>query len=154
GSATTPEYVLLDMDAPPGASAPRRLAILDRADAVMHLGKEMERVLSLTENVFDRVVDRPCLLVRVAPVGQRQAAMDAVDEAIRGQLKKQVAEAAFRLRDLSRPNTFPRCGYPIDLAAQGSESQQTRSFARKLAERLRESNKLTDVWTDPEAADR
>jgi multidrug efflux pump subunit AcrB len=154
GRATSPEYVLLDMDAPPGASAARRLAILDRADAVMRLGKEMERVLSVTENVFDRVADRPCLLVRVAAAGQRQAAMDAVAEAIRGQLQKQVAEAAFRLRDLSRPNAFPRCGYPIDLAVQGSESQPTRSFTRKLAERLRESNKLTDVWTDAEAADR
>jgi multidrug efflux pump subunit AcrB len=152
--AASPRYILLDMDAPPGASAQRQLAVLDRADQVMRLGKEVERVMILTDNVFDRLPDRPCLLVRVAPAGQGQPGMDAMIEAIRRQLEKQVADAAFRLRDLSQPKAFPRCGYPIDLAVHGPEGDQVRSFARKLAERLRASHKLTDVWTDAEAADR
>jgi multidrug efflux pump subunit AcrB len=80
--------------------------------------------------------------------------MDRVIEAIRKQLEKQVAEAAFRMRDLSQPKAFPRCGYPIDFAVHGPDGNQVRSFARKLAERLRASHKLTDVWTDAEAADR
>jgi multidrug efflux pump subunit AcrB len=152
--AAGPRYVLLDLDAPAGASAQRQLAVLDRADKVMRLGKEVERVMILTDNVFDRLPDRPCLLVRVAPAGRGQPAMDAVIEAIRKQFAKQVAEAAFRLRDLSQPKAFPRCGYTIDLAVHGPEGDQVRNFARKLAERLRASHKLTDVWTDAEAADR
>jgi multidrug efflux pump subunit AcrB len=152
--ATGPRYVLLDMDAPPGSSAERQLAVLDRADQVMRHGKEVERVMILTDNVFDRLPDRPCLVVRVAPAGQGQPGMEAMIEAIRRELEKQVAEAAFRLRNLSQPKASPRCGYPIDFAVHGPEGDQVRSFARKLAERLRASQKLTDVWTDAEAADR
>ena len=128
--AASPRYVLLDMDAPPGASAQRRLAVLDRADQVMRLGKEVERVMILTDNVFDRLPDRPGLLVRVAQAGPGQPDMDAVMEAIRRQLEKEVADAAFRLRDLSQPKAFPRCGYPVDFAVHGPEGDQVRSFAR------------------------
>jgi multidrug efflux pump subunit AcrB len=152
--ATSPQYVLLDMDAPPGASAERKLATLERADQVMRLGKQIKRVMSLTDNVFDRLPDRPCVVVRVDPARRGQSEMDTMIEAIRRQLEKQVAEAAFRLRDLSRPSAFPRCGYPIDFALHGPDGNRARSFARKLAERLRASGKLTDVWTGAEAADR
>ena len=157
----------IQIDLPAGAfahEAERQLAAaadfqkearnLDRADQVMRHGKEVERVMILTDNVFDRLPDRPCVLVRAAPAGQGQPAMDAMLEAIRKQLEKQVAEAAFRLRDLSQPKAFLRCGYPIDLAVHGPEGDQVRSFGRKLAERLRGSRKLTDVWTDAESADR
>jgi multidrug efflux pump subunit AcrB len=152
--ATSPQHVLLEMDAPPGTTAERRFAILDRADQVVRQGRAAERVLILTDNVFDRLPDRPCLLVRVASNGQAGADRDAPTAAIRRELEKQIAGAAFRLRDLSRPNAFPRGGYPIDFAVQGPEGDQLRSFARKLAERLRGSNKLTDVWTDADVADR
>jgi multidrug efflux pump subunit AcrB len=151
--AKSPQYVLLEMDAPPGASAQRQLAILDRADQVMRLGKEVERVLSLTDNVFDRLPDRPCVLVGVTAVGQGEPDIATSTEAIRRELEIQVADAAIRLRDLSRPNALARGGYPIDFAVRGPESDHVRSFARKLAERLRGSKKLTDVWTDAEAAD-
>jgi multidrug efflux pump subunit AcrB len=150
---TSAQYVLLDVIAPPGASSQRKLAILDHADQVMRLGREVKRVMSLTENVFDRLPGGLCALVRVAPGGQGQADMDTMIEAIRRQFANQVAEATFRLRDLSRPTAFPRCGYPIDFAVHGPEADRARSFARKLAERLRGTNKLTDVWTGAEAAD-
>jgi multidrug efflux pump subunit AcrB len=152
--ATSPQYVLLELNTPSGVSAEGKLAILDRADQVMRLGREVKRVMSLTENVFDYVSDRPCVLVRVAPAGQGQADMDMMIEEIRSQLGKQVAEATFRLRNLSRPAAFPRCGYRIDFAVHGPEADRAQNFARKLAERLRRSNKLIDVWTDAEAADR
>jgi multidrug efflux pump subunit AcrB len=150
---TSSQYVLVEMDAPAGASVERQLAILDRADQVMRHGKEVERVLSLTDNVFDRLPDRPCLLVRVASAGQGESDRETSTAAIRRELEKQVVEAAFRLRDLSRPNAFPRGGYPIDFAVQGPKGDQVRSFARNLGERLRGSQKLTDVWTGAEAAD-
>jgi multidrug efflux pump subunit AcrB len=151
---TSPLCVLADMDAPTGASVQRKLATLDHADHVMRLGKEVKSVLSLTDNVFDGLPDRPCMLVCVAPAGKGRADIDTMIEAIRRQLEKQVADAAFRLRDLSRPKAFPRCGYSIDLAVCGPEGNRARSFARKLVERLRASNKLTDVWNEAEAVDR
>jgi multidrug efflux pump subunit AcrB len=151
---TSPQYLLLDLNTPAGASAQRKLSILDRADQVMRAGKEVKRVMSLTENVFDRLSDRPCVLVRVAPGGLGHAAMGSMIEQIRRQLRNQIAEATFRVRDLYRPSAFPRCGYPIDFAVHGPEADGARNFARKLAERLRRSKKLNDVWTDAEAADR
>ena len=152
--ATSPQHVLLEMDVPPGTTAERQFAILDRADQVVRQGQAVEHVLILTDNVFDRLPDRPCLLVRVASDGQVGSDSDAATAAIRSEVEKQIGGAAFRLRDLSRPNAFPRGGYPIDFGVHGPEKNQVRSFARKLAERLRGSHKLTDVWTDAEVADR
>jgi multidrug efflux pump subunit AcrB len=152
--ATSPQYILLDIDMPDEASAQRKRDIIDRADQVLRLGKEIQRVMSLTDNVFDRLPDRHCVLVRVAPAGQGQADRDPMNDAVRSQLGKQVADATFRVRDLSRPKAFPRCGYAIDFAVHGPEGNLVRSFARKLAERLRASRQLTDVWTCAETADR
>jgi multidrug efflux pump subunit AcrB len=66
----------------------------------------------------------------------------------------EVKGATVRVRDLSRKGSFPGCGYPVDLAVQGPQSDSMQAFAVKLAERLGKSNKFTDVSADPESLPR
>lgn len=153
GATTSPPYVLVDMDAPSNASAKRKLAMLERADQALRLGNEGGRVLSLTENIFDRLPDKPCLLVRLPPTVKKKSDIEKAIEATHDQLAKRVAEPAFCVRNLSRPRAFPDCGYVVDFAVYGPETDQVRSVARRLAERLRESKKLTDVRADAAVAD-
>jgi multidrug efflux pump subunit AcrB len=69
---------------------------------------------------------------------------------IRARLEE-IPEMALRLRDLSGPGRFPRCGYPIDLAVHGPEADQVRELAQELTARMRRSKKLTDVWLNPDS---
>jgi multidrug efflux pump subunit AcrB len=59
-----------------------------------------------------------------------------------------------RLRELSGPDCFPQCGYQIDLAVSGPDAEQVRKLADKLAERLRQGNRLAEVWANTEATRR
>jgi len=63
-------------------------------------------------------------------------------------------EVTARLRDLSMPGCWPRCGYPIDLALHGPDAARVRDWARKLGERLRRCKKLTDVCVNPDSEPR
>jgi gold/copper resistance efflux pump len=72
---------------------------------------------------------------------------------IRSRLEE-IKDARLRLRDLSGPGRFPRCGYPIDLAISGPEPDRVRELARRLGELLGRSKKLTDVWVNPDSLPR
>src|SRR5262249_19724888 len=76
-----------------------------------------------------------------------------VIEAIRNRAET-IEGATLRLRDLTEPGRLPRCGYPIDLAVHGPEADRVRDWAEKLGERLRRSNKLTDVWVNQDSTPR
>jgi multidrug efflux pump subunit AcrB len=151
GWSTAPEYLLLDLALPAGASAERTFQAVRRCEALVREVGGVQDVLALSGNPFDRRRDRPCLLVRLAPARGRSASREQIAKAIRDRLG-QVEEAALRLRDLSAPGAFPRCGYPIDLAVYGDELDRVQAWATKLAERLGQSPKLTDVWADRDAA--
>src|SRR5262249_7446455 len=61
-------------------------------------------------------------------------------------------EMAVRLRDLSEPGSFPRCGYPVALAIHGPEAdRKVLALAQEFAARLSRSKTLTDVGVDPDA---
>src|SRR5262249_28570435 len=117
--ATTPEYLLLDLTLPAAASAERTDAGLKRCDQLLRITPEVQQRLALSDNPFDRATNRPCLLVRLvaADGGRAQIVQD-----LRARLGKEVPEALVRLRDLSGPGRFPRCGYPLDLAVSGPEA--------------------------------
>src|SRR5262249_9762447 len=66
----------------------------------------------------------------------------------------EIPELVLRVRDLSAPGGPLNWGYPIDLAVHGPEADRVRELAVKLAERLRQGKKLTDVWANPESAPR
>jgi multidrug efflux pump subunit AcrB len=148
--ATTPEYLLLDVALPAGASKERVVEVLKRCQAALRDVKGVQVTLALTDNPFDVAPARPCILVRLMPPGQRQSSREEMIRTIRTRLGE-IREMALRVRDLSGPGGFPRCGYPLDLAVSGPEAEPVREFATRLAERLRRSKKLMDVWANPDS---
>jgi multidrug efflux pump subunit AcrB len=149
---TTPEYLLLDPVWPAGAATERKHKGLRRCEELLRDVEGVKDVLTLSDNPFDLVRHRPCLLVRLAPAGKRKA-REQVTQSIRSRLE-QVKDMTLRVRDLSGPAGFPRCGYPVHLVIHGPEADKVRELANKLCERLRDSKKLTDLWTDPESTPR
>ena len=107
----------------------------------------MQDVLVLNTDPFEIFRDQPCILVRLTPAGKREANRDELMATIRTRLEK-IPDAVVRMRDLVRPGSFPRCGYPIDLAVTGPEADKVRDLAQKLAEQLQKSKKMTDVWAN------
>jgi multidrug efflux pump subunit AcrB len=146
GRSTNAEYLLLDPDLPAEASPERAWAVLKQGDTILRETAGVQQVLTLTENPFDHA-RRPCLLVCLDAEG-KEPVREQLMEAIRKRLGE-VKGMTLRLRDLSGPNGFPRCGYPIDLAVHGPEMQPVRDMAQKLVDRLRKSEKLADVADDP-----
>jgi multidrug efflux pump subunit AcrB len=141
----TPEHLLLDVQLPDAASVERVVEVLKRCGAILRETAGVRDVLALTDNPFDRVRERACLLARLAPADGERASRERIIRTIRGQFSKQIEEAVVRLRDLAGLSRFPRCGYPIDLALHGPEADQVRQWADTLAERLVRTGKLTDV---------
>jgi RND family efflux transporter MFP subunit len=149
----TPECLLLDPDLPAGASPERRQRLLQRCEARLRGVPGVAGVLTLSENPFDLFGGGPCLLVSLAPTAKREGARDGVIRAVRTRLDE-VKEMTVRLRDLSGPAAFPRCGYPVELAVLGPEAGPVRAFADKLAERLGRAGKLADVAANPDSTPR
>jgi len=149
----TPEYLLLDVHLPAGASAERTLQVLKRDAALLRQVPGVQDVLAMSENPFDLFGSNSCILVRLVPAEKRKVGREEVVQAIRTKLDE-IKESTLRLRDLSGPGRFPRCGYPIDFALRGAEVEQVRKFAKKLVECLGESKKLTDVWANRDSEPR
>jgi multidrug efflux pump subunit AcrB len=146
------EYLLVDLDMPAGA-ADRAARMLEQSATVLRPLPGVESILALSENPFDPFGGPPCLLVRLDSAQQRKTARQEIIKSIRTKLAKMEA-GRVRLRDLSAPGGFPRCGYPIDLALRGPDLAQVREWSARLAEKLKQSNKLIDTWADPASAPR
>jgi multidrug efflux pump subunit AcrB len=148
---TAPQYLLLDLIEPGGASAERTLKALTRCQTLLHDVAGVQDILALPENPLDAFSARPCLIVRLTPTGKTLPGPEKVAETIRARLAP-VAEATVRLRDLSAPNGFRGAGYPIEMAIEdrGLEQKHLGELANQFAKRLRETKKLTDVWADSE----
>jgi multidrug efflux pump subunit AcrB len=150
GRPSAAEHLLLEPRLPDGASVTRMIAVLRRSGALLRKIDGVEDVLALSENPFDFCGERACLLVRLAAAAKRQASRQEIMQTIRKRLAE-IQEMTLRLRDLSAAS-FPHGGYPIDLAIHGPEGDPVRRLADKLAERLGESKKLTDVWASRDSA--
>jgi multidrug efflux pump subunit AcrB len=146
---TTPEYLLLDLVLPSGATAERTLKVLTRCQELLHEVAGVQYLLALSENPFDPFPAQACLLVRLAPAGKRPPTRERIVETVRSRLA-QLSEVTVRVRDLSGPGGFLAGGYPVDMAIYGPEEKEVGKLAVRLAKRLRESKKLTDVWADSE----
>ncbi len=146
----SPQYLLLDLVMPGGASAERTRKAFARCQTMLHDVAGVQDILALSENPLDAFSARPCLVVRLAPAGKTSPGREKVIETIRSRLAA-VAEATVRLRDLSGPGGF-RGGYPVAMAVEdrGREQKHLGELAGRLARRLRETKKLTDVWADSE----
>jgi multidrug efflux pump subunit AcrB len=153
GRSADADDLLLDLTLPPGASAEQTRKVVQRCEALVREVGGVQDVLALSGNPFDLRQDRPCLLVRLGPGQGAQAGRGQVAQAIRARLEK-VEEVTPRLRDLSGPGGFPAFSYAVDLAVSGPEADRVRELATNLAERLRQGQKLTDVWADQDSAPR
>jgi len=147
---TTPHYLLLDLVEPGGASAEGTLKALARCQTLLHDVAGVQDILALSENPLDAFSARPCLVVRLTPAGKTSPDREKVVETIRSRFAP-VAEATVRLRDLSAQGSF-RGSYPVEMAVEdrGLEQKHLGELAGRLAKRLRETKKLTDVWADSE----
>jgi multidrug efflux pump subunit AcrB len=145
GQPAPPNYLLLDIDVPAGATAERSRALGRRCEKLVREENGVTDTLALSDNPFDRCPDRPCILIAL----DKKAERERVVRAIRNQTEKD--ELSVRVRDLSLPGCLPRGGYPIDLAISGPEQQEVSKLATAVAERLRKDKKLLDVWADPSA---
>jgi multidrug efflux pump subunit AcrB len=150
GRSSAPEYLLLDPAFAPGASPEQTRKAVRRCEEMVREVGGVQDVLALSGNPFDHRPDRPCLLVRLAPARGRAAGREQVVRTIRDRLGE-VEGMTPRLRDLSAAGAFPRCGYPIDLAVSGEEPDRLREWATKLADRLAQSQKVTDALADPDS---
>jgi multidrug efflux pump subunit AcrB len=142
---STPGYLLLDVDLPPGASPQRRLTAVERCAAVVRAVDGVQGVLGMTEHPFDGRRDGCCVLARLGPADRER-----LFRTVRARLGE-VEEARVRLRDLSGPGRCWGCRYPLDLAVSGPEADRVRAFAGKLAGRLRQDPSLTDLWAGSDA---
>jgi RND family efflux transporter MFP subunit len=148
---TTPEYLLLDVDLPSGASAERVEKVLSHSTELLRQTAGVQHVLAMTENPFDLFGNGPCLLVRLSDSAERKTSREAMIQAIRKRLDT-IMEMTVRVRDLSGAGGFPRCGYPIDFALRGPELDRIREWAKMLSERLVQNKKLSDVWVSRASA--
>src|SRR5262249_49941553 len=81
----------------------------------------------------------------------RQIGREQITRSIRKRLEE-LPEMALRVRDLSEPGSFPRCGYPVALAIhRPGGDKEVLALAQELAARLSKSKTLTDVAADPES---
>jgi multidrug efflux pump subunit AcrB len=142
---TTPGYLLLDVDLPPGASLQRRLHVVERCAALVREVQGVQGVLAMTEHPFDGRRDGACVLARLGPADREQLL-----RTIHARLGE-VEEAKIRLRDLSGPGRCWSCRYPLELAVSGPEADRVREFAGKLAGRLRRDQSLADLWAGSDA---
>ncbi len=152
GLPAASEYLLVDLDLP-ASTVERTARILKQSEKLLRQIPGVRHVLAFSENPFDPFGGPPCLLVLLNFAEQRKTAREEIIKTIRTNLGK-IEEGSVRLRDLSAPGSFPRCGYPINLALHGPELARVREWSAKLAEKMKQSNKLADTWVNPASAAR
>jgi multidrug efflux pump subunit AcrB len=131
----------------------RTARILDQSETVLRKLPGIRHVLALSENPFDPFGGPPCLLLLLHSAPERKTAREEISKSVRTKLSE-IVVGTVRLRDLSAAGAFPRCGYPIDLALRGPDLVQVREWSARLAEKLKQSSKLIDVWMDSVSAPR
>lgn len=147
---TIPDFLLVEVDLPTNTSPERGLAVLTRCETLLREVEGVTDVLSLPQQPLSNPWNRDCIyiLVRLAPENERKSSRQQLAESIRDRLG-QVEEITPRLCDPLGAGRCQLAGYPIELAIIDPEKEKTRILADKLVQRLRESNKLTDLWSTP-----
>jgi multidrug efflux pump subunit AcrB len=150
-ASSAPQHILLNLTLPPGASTERAVEVLNRCESILRNIEGVQDTLALTENPFDPMDGQACILARLARADHRLSSREQVIQTIRARLDQEIAEAVVRLRDLSGPSPFPTCAFPLDLCCHGPERARLVEWSEHLAERLRQSQKLTDLGVSPGA---
>jgi multidrug efflux pump subunit AcrB len=149
-----PEHLLLEVQLPDAASADRTTAVLKRCEAILKNIEGVGRLLALSENPFSRSRACSCILVRLAAADGKRADREQIKQTIRTRLRREVQDAAVRLRDLSGPGRMPEGGARVRLAVGDAGDRgfvALSETADKLAQRMEQSPELSDVGVDPAA---
>jgi multidrug efflux pump subunit AcrB len=144
------EYLLLDPDLPPSPTFDERLKTFQEWERHVRDATGVQDVLILPEHPFD-MAPRACMLVRLAPAEGRSKNRAQIVSAIRRNLGSFEGQQV-RVRDLSAPGRFPRCGYLVDFVVYGPELAQVQIMANQLVARLRQEAELSDVWVSGASA--
>jgi multidrug efflux pump subunit AcrB len=139
------KYVRVDL-APAAASSADRAGVVEKCAARARHTPGIQEELTLYGPPF-APENQACILVQLA------AGLEAKDilPELRSALEKEITPGSVRLCDVSSSPRFPLGGYAIDLAVveAAADSPERRRLADKLAERLRQSGKFTDVASSP-----
>ncbi len=149
---TPPEYLRLDISLPDGVSVERTQEAVKHCEQLLNEVAGVQDILALSVPPFTASSNQAGILLHLAPAKQRQANREQLMQTIRARLRDGLPEAQARVCDVTKSSRFPLGGYPIELAIQGPEPDKVRRLARELADRLRQSEKLTDVGTSAGAA--
>ena len=144
---TPPEYLRLDISLPDGVSAERTQEAVKHCEQLLNEVAGVQDILALSVPPFTASSNQAGILLHLAPAKQRQAHREQLMQTIRARLRERLPEAQARVCDVTKSSRFPLGGYPIELAIQGPELDKVRRLAHELADRLRQSEKLTDVGT-------
>jgi multidrug efflux pump subunit AcrB len=150
-----PEFLRLDVELPAGASSERTQKVLQRATAILRETQIVSKVLTLTGPPAAIGDNRGCLFVSLGPADRQRADRAEVIQSIRAKFDAELREAALRVCDLSGRGRSFRSGYPVAVAVQDVGDcglEETRKRAEELAQRLRQSDKLTDVAVSTQSA--
>ena len=79
GQPSTPEYLLLDIQLPVGASQERIITAQQRCGKLLSGIDGVRDVLELPDEPFELGVERPCILVRLAPASGRKVRPGTID---------------------------------------------------------------------------
>jgi len=139
------EYLRLDVVLPFSSSIERTQTVAKGCEALLREVAGVEHVLTLCGRPYTYRANEACMLVALTPDAGRKASRGQIMFTVRTRLDNEMKDAAVFLSDLSGTCNFPKANYPIDLAIIGHELSEAGIVAEKLAERLRQTGKVTDV---------
>jgi len=142
---TEPEYLLLDLDLPDGASAERIYQAQARCSEIIRRIPGVAHVLALSNSPFDSITSQAALLIQLISGEKRPALPADVLSAIRSQAKE-MPDAIWRVRDLSGSSRLPMAAYPINFVLQGPSLDKLQQWSEEIRKNLRAGGKLIDVW--------
>ncbi len=150
GSPSTPDECLLIDLASPATPRERVSDVLHQCGAALRGFEGLADVLTLLQNPLDPARNQRVCWCDWPPLRANRV-VERTSSSRFATGWQRPRGFTFWLRDLSGSGGFPRRAYPVDLALYGPEQDRVADVAKRLAERLRKSTKLTDVWAGGEA---
>jgi multidrug efflux pump subunit AcrB len=148
-----PDVLLVDVQLPAGASAQRIEAVLQQCEGIARNIPGIIRTMTLLEDPFAGSRRRPNLLLGIDP--KQHGGREAIALDLRIRLNKEIADAVVRINDLAAPGRTTPGGYPVAFAICDVSDHGYTALAQaaeRIAERLSQTGKVTDVGVNPPSA--
>jgi multidrug efflux pump subunit AcrB len=148
-----PDVLLVDLQLPDGASAVRIETVLQKCEAIARSVPGVTRTMTSLEDPFAVSRQRPSMLVGIDP--EQHGGREAIALDLRTRLGKEISDAVVRINDLASSGRASPGGYPISFALCDTANlgyDVLAQVAERIAQRLSETGKVTDVGTTPPGA--